>query len=240
MNDIQEYLIPGTPATYATAGEKPWKIQLEQNIPRYPSESCFSGIKMQFVLPTPAPHGMPLDVDNLCEPVFSIVVNKLGWFESKRQNIRWWQATKECGAPTGLRIEMMQDTEINIGLTPDGIIFDAIYDGDMPASAKDCQVASWAEKNYLARSCPEPNRRYSMLIQFASPTINIGDIATGKVKSFIDCMYPAIGGSAGKPEDWRIDLLQVEKGVQTLAGNTVRICIWDKKRSGGGNPRLSI
>jgi len=42
----------------------------------------------------------------------------------------------------------------------------------------------------------------------------------------IDCFYPILGGTKGRPEDWRIDILQVEKGVINLKENAVRITIW--------------
>ncbi len=38
-------------------------------------------------------------------------------------------------------------------------------------------------------------------------------------------MYPIIGGSAGHPEDWRIIMLQVRKGVISLKEDEVHISI---------------
>ncbi len=55
--------------------------------------------------------------------------------------------------------------------------------------------------------------------------MNLGDIATGKVKSIIDCLYPVIGGNMGSPEDWRIDILEVTKGIKILPENAIRVSI---------------
>lgn len=48
-------------------------------------------------------------------------------------------------------------------------------------------------------------------------------LKNSSVKSTIDCLYPIIGGKKGSPEDWRVDFLEVEKGVQDLDEDSVRI-----------------
>jgi len=69
--------------------------------------------------------------------------------------------------------------------------------------------------------------QYLILLRFDNSKINIGDIATGKVKTTIDNLYPVIGGVCGQPEDWRVNiLLQVEKCSTGSGGAGVHISIW--------------
>ena len=51
-------------------------------------------------------------------------------------------------------------------------------------------------------------------------------MATGVVKSFIDCLYPILGGRAGIPSDHRIDELTVAKAVQGVAADAVLLKLW--------------
>ena len=62
-------------------------------------------------------------------------------------------------------------------------------------------------------------------IQFGSAAVNLGDIATGKTKPIIDCLFPVLGGTSGDPDDDRISTLQVEKGVKEVPLDGVRIFV---------------
>jgi hypothetical protein len=70
----------------------------------------------------------------------------------------------------------------------------------------------------------------SCLLRFGAQAINIGDIATGVVKSLIDCLYPVLGGSAGDPADDRIDVLTVVKGAEGIPPGSVEVCLWPLDR----------
>ena len=54
---------------------------------------------------------------------------------------------------------------------------------------------------------PERMGRYAVTLEFGTSAINLGDIATGPVKSVIDNLYPIVGGTRGAPDDWRIEPL---------------------------------
>ena len=56
----------------------------------------------------------------------------------------------------------------------------------------------------------------SVELVFRGWGVNLGDVATGPVKSCIDCLQPVIGGPVGNPDDWKISRLQVvrENGEQ--------------------------
>ena len=91
------FVVPGVPAAFATAGEKPWKARLIAESPAPSMGGDEAGLTARFILPTLAPAGHPLDIDNLCEPLFSIVVSHVGWFRSRRPNMQWWRASKGQG-----------------------------------------------------------------------------------------------------------------------------------------------
>ena len=219
--------MPGIPATFATKGEKPWKEILKRSIPTHPIER-FSGLKLKFVLPTLAPNNQPLDIDNLCEPVFSVLINELGWFGGRRQNLKWWHTIKVCGQPSGLHLSIEQTAPPEMTGEYGSPFFDEIYTGELPSKATDHQISSWLN-SFKKFEFPKSNDRFVIRLQFGETKVNIGDIATGKVKALTDCLYSLIGGCKGNPEDWRVDILQVEKGVTNLENNSVRISIWKKR-----------
>ncbi|MDW7670341.1 MAG: GTP pyrophosphokinase [Bacillota bacterium] len=43
-------------------------------------------------------------------------------------------------------------------------------------------------------------------------------------------MYPLIGGTPGRPDDWRIKTLVADKGLPELGSNAVSITIWESAR----------
>lgn len=92
----------------------------------------------------------------------------------------------------------------------------------MPDSARSPELADWVS----ARLPGERSERYTLHLKFGNPRINIGDIATGTVKSVIDCLYPLLGGTPGAPEDWRIESLYVAKSLADVPENSVAIALW--------------
>ena len=217
----ETYWVPGEPATFATKKERKWKEALQSKMVEVIPREC-EGVSFDFVLSTLAPNRQPLDVDNLCEPVFSVLSGKLGWFGGRRPNIKYWSACKSVGEKTGVYIKV-SDFEFNMDskLT---VVFDSVYSGVLPKKATDRNFIDWVEQQVA--SDIQRRERYSMKIELGGLAVNIGEIATGKVKPIIDCMVPVIGGKCGAPEDWRIDRLTVVKGAKNLDNGQVRIMIW--------------
>ncbi len=77
--------------------------------------------------------------------------------------------------------------------------------------------------------------RYAVGLRFGGSAVNIGDIATGRVKSVIDCLYPILGGVVGAPEDWRITSLYVEKKSANVPDGAVSVTI-----DHGPEPRFEL
>ena len=211
----------GEPYPFATNGEKQWKQDLIEQIPQKNSSSKEIGAILSFEY-DPILHNSLLDVDNICEPVFSILINNKGWFDSKRPAMQWYRATKKQGSKSGCIIEMVEQNPIEI-MSEKGILFDKVFIGTFPNSATDQFFSSWVEKGLDGKL--ENNDHCVVQLQFGSAEVNLGDIAAGKTKPIIDCLFPVLGGTAGDPEDDRISTLQVEKGVNGIPIDGVRIFV---------------
>lgn len=219
MSENVSFDVAGLPATFATAREKLWKSVLAVNIPGPSMSGRELGLTARFVLPTLAPAGHPLDIDNLCEPLFAILVNRMGWFRRARPNMRWWRASKEEGLKHGCRLAVSADPTPPPDNRP--VLLAGTYSGSFPRSAKAPEVADWS-RCLLGSTGPfPPDVALACHLGFGATRVNIGDVATGVVKSFIDCLYPILGGSPSSPADHRIDKLTVAKAVSGVADDAV-------------------
>ncbi len=224
----EKFWVAGLPATFATAKEAGWKRALEDALPAGVGGAA-AGLRLDFILPTLSPAGHPLDVDNLCEPVFSVFINRLGWFGGKRPNLTWWRATKACSDPSGVRLTVEPGPAPDMDSELGRAFFDAAYRDELPSRATDERVPAWL-RSLGAIDLPRDDARFALRLRFGSARINIGDVATGKPKPMIDCLYPILGGPPGDPEDWRIDVLQVEKDIKDLEADVVAVTAWELSR----------
>jgi len=199
------FFIKGEPATFATTSEKVWKQILASAIPLCQGVNKYSGIALRFTLSSSTHNSQPFDLDNLVEPVFSVIIGEKGYFSGKRTNLLWWYAKKNIGTPAGVEIELSGGSPlIRIKGTE---IFKGEYAGELPKSATSEAFSSWLISQGVRERRHE---RYGVHLIFPE-RINIGEIATGAVKPTIDCLWPIIGGKPGAPEDWRIEELMVER-----------------------------
>ncbi len=207
--DSMTVWIPGEPATFATEREASWKQVIAKAVPAAPISHQARGLILDFSASSLKRRGHPFDVDNLCDPMFSVIVNNKGWFHHRRPNIRWWKAGLSLSERPGCRVTFCQGGAPEFGPFPSAIM-NGSFSGQLPRSSDDVEFCKW-----LTSSIKEPSPRTADLavrIGFQSEKVNIGEIATGRVKNILDCLYPILGGKAGRPEDWRIRILQVEKG----------------------------
>jgi len=218
-----KFWIPGFPATFATAREAPWREALEKALPNAPDGVIPIGVLLSFSVEATTRGGQGFDLDNLCEPVFSVLVNRKGFFGGKRPNIRWWHASRRVASPGGCRIE---PSNHNSPPQLEGdVVFAGKYQGELPRSASETAIAHWIETT--GSQCQIlPEDTIAVSLDFGTPSINIGDFATGRVKSVIDNLYPILGGVAGAPDDWRISELCVAKGQERLGKDELEICLY--------------
>jgi len=103
------------------------------------------------------------------------------------------------------------------------VIFDEIYQGTLPKSATDKEFAEFV-KNHTEKRLRKTDE-CEVKIQFNSRKVNLGNISSGAIKPIIDCLYPVLGGVSGDPDDHTIRNLLVEKGVEDIPQESIRIMI---------------
>lgn len=210
----------GAPASFATAGERPWKARLEEVLLGVVPEPGLRAVDLDFVVSPRVGDPLGPDIDNLCEPVLSVLAGRLGWFGGSRTTIRLLRARKQVGPRTGCRITLTNDVEPTpVGDIP--VLLDAIWGGPLPRSAQDAPFARWVATEL--RALPSPGARVGVSLRFAGP-INLGDIATGRIKNVIDCLWPLLGGTARAPDDARVTVLEATRDDTSVDG-TVRVVV---------------
>ncbi len=212
--------ISGRPAPFATAGERPWKDAMAEQVPASLGEYS-AGMVLDFSLRDD--HGWPghPDIDNLCEPVFSTVINLLRWFGGSRTSLVWYLATKRLGTNVGASISLTSDPAPEVASVVAAPSLAATWSGDPPSSARDAHFLAWVQ----AQGAPAPEGQLAVVLEFGGSRVNIGDVATGPVKHIIDCLQPVVGGPLGNPDDHRIVCLLVVKNVFGVGESGVRITV---------------
>ena len=213
-----ERFVSGRPAPFATAGERPWKDALATQLQTVSEDRTGRFIELDFAVAPAIGYARGADLDNFCEPVFSVVANRVGWFGGSRPNIRAFRARKTLAEPTGCRILITDDRWD--GTWIDGVdLLNDVSPDPLPRSARDEPFARWvAERMTLAASL---SADVGVELRFPGP-INLGDVATGRIKNIIDCLYPVLGGFPGAPNDSRVTVLEATK-MDTQVSGTVHV-----------------
>lgn len=214
-----DHVVAGRPSSFATAGERPWKEAIAASLATVqPSTGRF--LELDFAVAPAVGYAEGADLDNLCEPVFSVLANRLGWFGGNRPNVRAFRARKSLHEPTGCRIRIADSRWADAW--PEGHrLLDGTYPDQLPRNARDQSFAAWVTRT-MSRPA-RPSGAIAVRLEFAGP-INLGDIATGRLKNVIDCLYPVIGGAPGAPNDARITLIEATRMVvEVAAGVRVRV-----------------
>jgi hypothetical protein len=199
VSKVLDVSVKGTPAPWANSGETKWKNDMRSQVPDAGNAIGLKGLVMEFGY-----RGRG-DLDNLCEPVFSVVVNEKGWFGGRRSNIEWWIASKESKR-SGCKIVASSDESPMVDFGK--VVFEGRYKGPLPRRAINESLLDWLKKSYVAK--PVGNM-VGVELGFEGYSINLGDISTGPVKSCIDCLQPILGGPEGNPDDGRISDLLVKR-----------------------------
>src|SRR4051794_30961666 len=126
--------------TVLRAGEAMWKEHLRQAVPEASPEGLrLTAANIHFVL-RGDPH-LPPDLDNLSDPVLSVVVNRLRWCGGGRGALCWLGLTKQTGDVAGCQIQVGQPPVA--GELPGKVVFAAVYDGPLPRRATDDALPTW-------------------------------------------------------------------------------------------------
>jgi hypothetical protein len=199
--------INGRPAPFATAGERPWKEAIAAALASSAPSAHGSFLELDFAVAPAIGYARGADLDNFCEPVFSVIANRLGWFGGRRPNIRAFRARKTLAEPTGCRVRISDDRWHDSWI--EGVVLlDGASAGPLPLNARDEAFAAWVEGAMVRPA--DPRAVVAVELRFSGP-VNLGDIATGRLKNVIDCLYPVLGGRPGAPNDARIVVLEAAR-----------------------------
>ncbi len=70
--------IPGRPAPFATAGERPWKEAIAATLTSIAPADGGAFLELDFTVAPAIGYARGADLDNFCEPVFSVLANRIG------------------------------------------------------------------------------------------------------------------------------------------------------------------
>ncbi len=216
----QRWFVPGQPTPFAgQERERVWKEAIAAHTP-VPATDSHTGLTVRFVMTGAQDGGRGGDLDNLLDPVLSVVVNRLGYCGGRRPNLKWLAASKQFAEATGAEIDLGARRPAWSPESAREELLDGIYDGPLPKSATDSVFADWVRARI---SADLDDGRVAVRLQFAAQSVNLGEVATGKVKPLIDGLWPLLGGTPRSPEDWRIRVLLLEKGVQVAGEVSVSV-----------------
>lgn len=218
--------VSGAPAGFSNGQpEVRWKQALEESLGARRTDGTERVVRLRFVLPAVAPGRPGADLDNLLDPVLSVIVGKLRWFGGRRLAIDGIDATKERGLETGCEIGLHATAN---PWAPGGeTLLDAFYDGALPRSGRDDAFADWVGERVPVGRSTGSSRELGVSLAFGDPRLNLGDVATGRPKNIIDCLWPLIGGVAGAPDDHLVTALRLSRD-ESLGGGGVRVIVWDR------------
>lgn len=184
-------------------------------VPAAPVTHAGHGLFADFRIAPPTAKSPGYDLDNLLDPVFSVVINSRGWFGGRRPNLRWVAARKETARETGVYLAVLADppdqwveSRVEVGIHD-------VYRGHLPSSAAVEDYAIWIQRHMMRRL---PSGPVGIQIDFADNHVNLGNIGTGMAKVLIDGMWPVLGGERGAPDDRRVAALIMRKGIADLGG----------------------
>jgi hypothetical protein len=172
-----------------------------------PEMSEREAITVEFSLSGAQEGGRASDLDNLLDPVFSVVINRLGWCGGRRPNLRWIAAEKTYRSPTGARITLESGSPSWPRTEAGDVLLHDLYEGSLPRAATDTDFANWVRAAQIRRV----EGKVAVRLSFAILKVNLGEIATGPVKPLLDGLWPVLGGNPAAPHDWRVGALLLEK-----------------------------
>lgn len=215
--------VSGIPVPSASKHGRVWKEQLRTQLSYYKSSNSY--LELEFILPESITTHQEQGLANFCAPVFSVLASKLGWFNGKQVNIDGWCATKASGDNTGLTIK--QVGSIDDIIPQKAVVFDKNYYGELPRSVRDSYIPIWLQES------GETQKRQScggLSLTFVNINRSITSLSDGMVKHVIDSLYPLIGGTVDKPNDYQLTKLCIKREQSPGKQPHIRIVYWDYER----------
>ena len=182
--------VEGAPTSYSGgAPERRWKETLAASLASEAVPLRPTGLRLDFHLAPPVPGRRGGDLDNLLDPVLSVLCNRLGWFDGRHTHISWIHAEKHYEARTGCMIEASNHpAPASVAAAMGSPVLSGHYGHPLPRSARDPDFAAWVRAT--ARLPRAPPGAAAALLAFSDAGTNLGDVATGKPKALLDGLWP--------------------------------------------------
>lgn len=168
------------------------------------------------------------DLDNLCDPVFSVLASGLGWFDGRQTGIRGWRAVKAISDTPGLYLRQVH--EIPERHNPSRVLFDRVYRGAFPRSARSPEIPAWL---LGFEDLPAPQGFLGLEMDFINTGRSIASLSDGLVKHAVDCLYPIIGGRVGDPDDHLIGEMVARRLEDNSGVPSIRFTLWQMEAPEG-------
>jgi hypothetical protein len=184
-----------------------------------------TGIWFAFVLP----YGRRADVDNLCDPVWEVLIGKKHgssqWFGGRRTNLLWMASTKAYGERSGCTITTGPSVPDAVRTRFARVLLDDTYDGPQPRTVvNDPAHEAFSDWAVARAQWIEPHADVSVWFRFGGRR-NLGDIATGPIKAMLDGLARVLGEHRWRDVDDRVVCLVTEKMVPEVAANCVGVTV---------------
>lgn len=215
--------VEGRPATFATRGEPAWKDSIALKIGNRGGAN--NALEMDFHIHERYLTLTGFDLDNLCDPVFTVLASRLQWFGGRQSSITGWTAGKSYGLKEGVLLNNPERISLDVAL--DRIIFDSVYQGVFPKSALDPEIPAWF--NAMA-SVPRVSGPCGLALLFGPAKLSIASLSGGVVKHVMDCLFSILGGKPGTPHDHLVYEMRVAKNCSLLLAHEIRIVLYKLDR----------
>lgn len=219
----RSFLVLGKAAVWLGSGYDDWKVKLTEALPAL-GEQDHRSVVLDFRVTEFERRGHKFDVDNLACVVFQAT---FGPRRSKgRRALRWWRATMSRYPFPSLLATLSSEEHPSFevpGATP---IFDEEIPRPFPSDSRDGDngMAEFVRSKMRGR-LPQEEDRFALRLRFGPDQEDITNVEEIPIKPLVDCLYPAFGGEPGYGKDWKLFLVQVERGEPSLSSRC-RVTLW--------------
>lgn len=212
----------------AGAAEAAWKRRVASGGPAGREVSGRHSVLLEFVLAERALGRRSVDLDSLCEPLLSVLVNKRGWFSGERPGVQSMVARKCADPAPGCRVNVSDDLALE-----DGALGHPRFRGRYPGPRLPRRETLWSQTGSPRR------RRASEKLRSLSPWRS-----TPRACTLGHCLRPcqerhrrALAtdrrngrGARGRPRESALGLEAVAATRTPIVG--VTITVWDRASVG--------
>jgi hypothetical protein len=206
---MRSFVITGEPALWLTAREAPWKKQVSATLG--PVILAPQSVHMQFAVREWTRRGNHFDVDNLATPVLNSIFGASAAKDTRSSLMRWRATVRQSPSPF-LLLDLFDDPGEAITRSQHHLVLDGTWLGALPidSRAKSFGFPEWI-RDHIGEFKGSPADRFGVSLVFGDVVRDISRPEQKPIKPAIDCLYPLFGGTAANGDDWKVQILEVER-----------------------------